>query len=182
VVRVAAVGLLVVLALGTLGSSFAWSLALSEECRRLERVDLSIEEMVDLKQKVDDAVREGRNDVVLSGDETSFVLREFLRLPVYVQVEAGEVLMQAAVPRNDQCYNIDYRGAFTIAEGSAHLRPRILTIGELELADWVGEELALAPERVLDDPETLDLFAHLQRVEVDGDEVVVEVDDLEALR
>jgi len=175
------VGVLVTLAMLTLASSYVWSLALSDACQELERVDLSIEEMVALKKKVDDAVREGSNVVILTGPETSFVLREFLRLPVFIEVGEGQVGLQAAWPRDEQCYNVAFRGELAIVDGVAFLHPQTLMVGELDLSWWLGDTIEVSPMALTDD-DTVALLDHLQRVEVDGEHVRVEVDDLQALR
>jgi len=175
------VGVLLTLGLLTLVSSYVWSLALSEECDRLERVDLSLEQMVDLKKKVDASRRAGSNEVVLSGPETSFVLREFVHLPVFVQVEGGQVGVKAAVPRDDQCYNIDFRGELAIEGALATVRPSHLMVGELDLSWWLGEEVQVTPTDWVD-AETVEMLAHLQRVQIDGDTVRIQLDDLAGLR
>jgi hypothetical protein len=175
------VGVLALLAVGTLVSSWVWSMALQEACRPLERVDLSIDEMVDLKLKVDDSERQGSSELVLTGPEASFVLREYLSLPVYLEVHGDEVLLHAAVERDDQCYNIDYRGRVAVEEGVATVEPAALQVGDLDLGPWVSDSVTVDPEWLEGGAREL-LEEHVEHLRIEAGLVHLKVDDVRALR
>jgi len=180
-VRAVGVGVLVLLGVGTLGSSWVWSQALQDDCQTLQRVDLSIEEMVDLKLKVDESERAGSSELVLSAEEASFVLREHLRLPVYFALEGDDVVFQAAVKRDEQCYNLDYRGGLAIEQGVTTVEPRHLMVGDLDLGTWVGDSVSLEPDWIGGEAQQL-LEEHVEHVRIEKGQVIVKVDDVRALR
>lgn len=176
-----AVATLATLACATLVSSWLWSLALDDACRPIERVDLTIEEMVDLKLKVDASEREGSSELVLSGEEASFVLREHLRLPVYLEVHGDEVALRAAVPYDEQCYNVAYRGGLAVEHGIATATPTELVVGELDLAGWLGPSVEVQPGWLEGEAREL-MKDHVEHVRIEAGQVFVKVDDVRALR
>jgi len=179
--RGVAIGVVVSVAAGCAIVGWAWSMASQPGCVELQRADLSLSEMVEVKLKVDESERAGSSPLEFSGRETSFLMREVLQLPVFVDVSGDEMVVQAAIAREDYCYNVDFRGEVTVTNGVAVVRPTRVRIGDLDLSRWVNGAWSLGPV-LLGDSSAGELMSHLERLEVHADRVSIKVDDVGALR
>jgi len=165
----------------TVIASWLWGQMLQPTCREVPRPDLSLQEMVDVKLKVDDAEREGSAPFRLSGREASFMLRDVLRLPMHVELDDGEVHLKASLPYHDDCYNIDYVGGALLEDGVAHLHPTRFQIGDLDVSSWVDGATEVSTLGWIS-PEAVELLAHVESLRIENDQVVIDVDDVRALR
>jgi hypothetical protein len=172
---------LVMLVAATLGSSWVWSRMLQPTCRDIARPDLSLQEMVDVKLKVDESERQGSAPIRLSGREATFVLRDVLRLPMRVDVEDDQVHFEAAMPYRDACYNIDYQGRAALADGVATLEPSRFRVGDLDVTNVAEGPTPIARLGWVS-PDIVEVLGHLESLEVEGAELVVHIDDVRALR
>lgn len=173
--------LVVVLFAATGISSWLWGRMLQPECVEVPRADLSLQEMVDVKVKVDDSERAGSSELVFDGAEASFVLREVMRQPLYVETDGPRLRLVGAFPYRDQCYNLDYDGGVVIENGVAELDPERFRVGDLDLTAWVQRPIALADVGWVS-ADAAALLVHLEWLRVDGGTVRVKVDDVRALR
>jgi len=161
--------------------SWLWGQMLQPVCNEIQRPDLSLQEMVDVKLKVDDSERQGSAPLRLSGREATFVLREVLRLPMHVEVHDGAMTLDAAMPYRDACYNIHYEGSAEVREGVATLAPSRFVIGELDVAPWTEGDTELAQLEWVS-PTVAEMMTHVESLRIDGAEVVVDIDDVRMFR
>jgi hypothetical protein len=172
--------------LGTLAALLALavglrSLAISEECATLPRELLTVDEMVALRQRVDDYVADPSAPIAFSGREASFVVREILGVPAWVDAEGSDVSAQFRVPSGTRCYDVSFRGTFDVKDGVAHVVPSSLVVGRLDLSPLAaGRPYAFAPARVDSEP-ARDLLGHVVRLWVSDGIVKFHVDDPSAL-
>ncbi len=174
-------GVVVVLLGLTVTSSYLWGQMLQPDCREIARPDLSLQEMVDVKIKVDESERQGSAPIRLSGREATFLLREMLRMPMHVEIDDGSIHLEAALPYRDACYNVDYLGGAALDGGLAHLEPDRFVVGTIDVADWVGGTTDVATLGWVS-PDAVEMLAHVESVHIEGGEIIVDIDDVRALR
>ena len=165
----------------TLWTSWLWGQTLQATCQEIERPSLTLEEMVDVKLKVDESERQGSAPLRLTGREATFVLREVLRLPVRIQVEDGHLQLQAALPYRDDCYNITYDGTAELHDGMVTLSPSHFVVGDLDLSTWAQGATPLSQLAWIS-AEASDMASHLESLHIDGDHVVVDIVDVRVFR
>lgn len=178
--RGVAVGVSITLAALVGVTAIVWSRAVDERCETLPRADLSLQEMADIKLKVDASEREGSTPIEFSGREASFVVRDVLGLPIYIDVDGDEMVAQAAVQRASSCYNVYFKGRVAVSDGVVSIVPRELRVGAVDLSWWVARR-AFGPG-VLREAGADELISHVERLDVAEDRLTVKVDDVGALR
>lgn len=177
-----AVGLVLTVVVLVAAAAWLWSLALSDECEELQRADLSIDELVAIKRRVDDYRRDPTAPLHLSGREASFLLREQWRYPVFVSLGDDRVRVQATVPDDRGCYNVHFEGRVSVQQGVAAVRASSLVVGRLDLTPWIdGRSFEVRPAD-LSGPHASFLLEQMILLQVEGDEVAVRVEDPKALK
>lgn len=162
-------------------SSWAWNQMLQPACREIARPDLSLQEMVDVKLKVDESERQGSAPIRFSAREATFVLREVLRLPMRVDVTDGHLHFEAAMPYRDACYNVDYQGVAEIAGGVATLHPAAFHVGDLDVASLATGPTPIARLAWVS-ADAMEALGHVESLRVEGSEIIVDIDDVRAIR
>ncbi len=180
--RGVAVGVGATLVTLSVGAAYAWSLAVSGSCGDLERADLSIDELVAVKRRVDAYRRDPSTALHLSGREASFVLREQWRYPVFVALHGDELELNAQVESASGCYDIGFRGQVTVDAGVAQIVPSALRVGDLDLSRWAaGHGFQLRPTH-LSTGHASALLGQMTHLHIADGEVALRVEDPGALK
>jgi hypothetical protein len=175
-VALAAIALLVGLAAGV---GFGWRAAMeqtlvSSSCVPLERVDLEVAEIVDLKQRWRSYSRDPGSEAHLevSPREATFLLRGESALGVWLGAEGDHLLAKVTVPQEGGCYNVEYQGKLEISDGMALLDVEQLRVGHTDLTELAGlggaiggARQAVRPEDV-EDPTLKAQLANIRHLEV----------------
>jgi hypothetical protein len=180
--RGVAVGVLLTLLTLAGGGLYLWSLALSDECEELQRADLSIDELVAIKRRVDAYRRDPSSTLHLTGREASFLLREQWRYPVFVSLEGEQMRVQATIPDDRGCYNVHFQGHVSVDDGVAAVRATHLDVGELDLTGWIAERSFEVQPADLSGPHASFLLDQMTLLEVADGQVAVQVEDPKALK
>lgn len=174
--------LLLALLAGGIATSWLWSRALSRECATLEREDLSLEEMVAIKRRVDAYRRDLEGSLELSGREASFLVREYLRVPGWLAVEADALHLELRIPDGQECYNVSFEGRVGVLDGVAAVEPERLVIGQLDLTRLLRGRSIELRGRQLGSASVAALLDHTTSLQIHEDTIELRVDDPEALR
>ena len=172
--------------LGTLASLLAMlvglrSLAISDECATLPREELTVDEMVALRLRVDAYTADPSEPLAFSARETSFVVREVLGVPAWVDASGSDVTAEFRIPSGPRCYDVSFTGTFDVKDGVAHLVPSRLVVGRLNVSPLAaGRQIALEPSHVESD-RARDLLGHVVALWVADGRVNLRVDDPQAL-
>jgi hypothetical protein len=172
--------------LGTLAGLLAMvvglrSLAISDGCATLPREELTVDEMVALRLRIDAYTADPSEPLAFSARETSFVVREVLGVPAWVDAQGGDVTAEFRVPSGSRCYDVSFTGTFEVKDGVAHLVPSELVVGRLNLSALAaGRRVALEPSHV-ESVRARDLLGHVVALWVADGRVNLRVDDPEAL-
>lgn len=170
-----AVGLAVVGA--SCGAAIVFRLASAPECAELPREDLTLREMGSLRRAVETYKHDPSVPLTLDSRQASFLLREEFELLAWFSTDDGHLSGEARLPREGRCWNVAFQGEVAVDEGRATVTPDDLRIGDLPLG-WLvrGRTFEFGPERVTEEKAAV-LLGHLASLRVDGDRVVVKVDD-----
>lgn len=156
--------------------------AFEAECRELPREDLGLVELGQLRRVVDRYKARPEVPMRLTPRQASFLLREEFELPVWVNVVGGELTFESRVPRFGRCWSVSFDGDIAVRDGVATVRPRQLIIGHLSLTPLVGGWSWEVVPLHLQLPRARELLAHVASAELDGDEILLTVDDPSWLR
>lgn len=153
-------------------------------CEPFAVSDLSIEEMIAIKRRVEQYERDPSAPLTLNGREASFLLADNMRYPVRVALDGTEVEAELAVPQRgtERCYNIDFRGKVTIDEGVARVVPSRLTIGELDLSGWLAGTQLVVEDTDLSGEHARRLLSRTRHLEVIDSHLLVQIDDMRSFR
>ena len=165
-----------------LGLGWLWSRAVAPECAELRREDLSIDEMVAIKRRVDDYRRDPSTPLELSGREASFLVREHLRLQAWLGVQGDEVAVDLRIPERQRCYNVSFHGQVEVVDGVAHVVPSSLVVGRLDLTWWAGGSSYEIRSGQVGEEAAADLLEHVTSMRVVQGRIALEVDDPEILK
>ena len=151
---------------GTLviGTAYFVSQATSLECEDLEQEDLSIDDIVSLKDRTQAYQREPSSEawLELSGSEASFLLRDEAEYGLWLRPEGDRLGARVTAPLRGICYNIEYEGSLDVEEGTAVLVPERLVVGSLDITPLMGGREYRFEARDVPDPV---LARHLQNTE-----------------
>ena len=158
--------------------SLMYSRARSTTCQPVEVVDISIDQLIALKRRKEAyQVDPFNNELALTGDEISFLLRGSVDFEIRLWFEEGKVRALAAVPREGGCYNIEFFGRVEVDDGTVIIAPQDVTVGDMDFAPWVaGRVYSLLPED-FEDPLVVEQLHNTMRVEVRGSQLYIQVDD-----
>lgn len=187
--------ILVALVVGVgLGVGLGWRAAvsrtlLSARCDVFERVDLSIDDIVDLKKRWKAFLRESDSNprFDLSPSEIAFLLSGESEIDIALVVEHDELVARIAVPMPRGCYNIRFRGQLRIDDGLAVVEPKQLVIGGTDISELGALGGALGGSRQVIGPDDLqdeDLAARLRNIQslrIEGGQVRVSFVDPHAV-
>jgi hypothetical protein len=170
------------LAIGIASALYAtwlWDRALSDGCDAWEVTDLSMGELIALKQRKDAYQHDPSPDAALelSGQEISFLMRDVLDYGVFVRFLDGDVDALVAIPGRNGCYNVRFVGTVEVDEGVAVVVPRVLVVGEADLSGLVGGlRLVVRPED-LADPGVAESLQNTERLDIEGDRLRLRLSD-----
>jgi hypothetical protein len=162
-----------------------YRLATSEACGLLPREDLSLREMADLRHVLDGyktRIERLGPPLELTSRQTAFLLREELDVPAWIEVHGPVLRLEGRFTGGNpegRCWNVTYRGSFRVEGGQAYVVPDTLWVGRLDLGWWLRDQrVRLPPVLVkLGGLRLVDLFSHLELLELGGDKVSVRLDD-----
>jgi hypothetical protein len=127
--------------------------ALSDSCEQWSAPELQMDTLRSMKARLDAYRADPRPDaeIELTGDEISALLQDEVPYSVRVQVIGADTAdVTIAAPQSEGCYNIHYRGAVAVQDGSLVLVPEAMRVGDSNLGPIVaGRTMALDPERWL---------------------------------
>lgn len=148
--RVASIVAMAVLVTGALGVSTVYRAMFSSTCQEIEYVDLPIELVIDVKQRKEAyQLDPAGNQLALSGDELSFLVRGMYAFKIRIWFAEGQTRVMGAFPRDTGCYNVDAIGDLTIESGVLTFDADQLVVGEIDLATFgLGGPWRVTPEDV----------------------------------
>ena len=114
----------------------------STDCAVVEEVEFTVDELIALKERVQTYQSAHAADafVELSDEELSFVISNRMDVKARVFFSGDSVEGRAVVPaRQGACYNVDFKGRFTVEDGVATFTPSHLVIGALNLTGLLAE-------------------------------------------
>ena len=168
------VGCAGVLTLGLLG------LVITDECVDLKPSDLELVEIGNLQKRVRAHAADPNQPLVLSGDELSFLVGDYLEYPVRVSVRDSRLFALVTLVQSPGCINVAFEGGVEVQGGFADVTVNKLAVGHLGLTGVLqGETYRLAPEDV-PSGRASDLLDHVMSLTVEGEEVRVMVRDVGA--
>ncbi len=182
-------GLVGLVAAGSIMSAiygtWIYRLALSPECAEVQKVDLSMDEIIALKRRRERYQRNPLPDahLELTGSELSFLLRnKAYAFKIYLELFDNEVTVRGSLPREQGgCYNLAFHGRMTVVQGVARMHPNSLVIGEADLTSWAnwytGDEGILLFSKDMPDPRSADLLANITSMRIEAGMAIVQVRD-----
>lgn len=163
----------------------AWALHLARPaaCQPMPMSDLSLDEMISVKRRIQAHERDPSATMALTGAEASFLLRDNLNYPVQIAVHEDTVSARLALPdETGRCYNVAFEGHVDVRDGVAHVVPASLVVGDLDLTPMLaGTSMAIDPRDVTSE-HVRALLSHVRVLEIVDGHLVVRIDDLKALR
>lgn len=163
------------------GSWAAWAVG-PEPCMEIRHAQFTIDELIVTTDKVRAYESEPEGELVLSGREVSFVLADGLKFPVWIETRGDELFVQAALPQEELCYNVEFQGQVVVGDGHAEVVPSSLTVGRLDVSPVVkGRPFAASAEDIESDLAKR-LLEQMVTMRVSGDQVHVAVRDPRSLR
>ena len=137
----AAVAATLVVVLGGLGWVW-WTLSgtASDSCEEWAEVDLSIREIVALKDRRRRYQRAYSESAYfeMSGREASFLLKGETEYGVWLEAVGDRLMAHVTAPAEDHCYNIDFVGRIEVHDGAPRLEPESLEVGHTDLTWWLS--------------------------------------------
>ena len=180
--RVGIGGATVLLGMFSLGASFVWYAAGPATCMELEQVELSLEQIGDIKRRVEGYEQRPEGTLSLSGDEASFILADNLNYPVHLQASGDEVTAQLALPENGSCFNIEFSGKLEVDQGVARVVPSKLLVGSLNLSGWASGRAFRVDRSLISGNDAGKLLDQTRSLKVVDGQLVVQIDDPTSLR
>ncbi|TVQ91311.1 MAG: hypothetical protein EA397_09620 [Deltaproteobacteria bacterium] len=178
-----------------MGVGLGWRAAvqrtlLSARCEPIERVELSIDDIVALKRRWKRFLRASAQELAhfdVSPAELAFLLSGESSADIALQATGDRLVARAAVPMASGCYNIYFQGGFRIDEGVAILEVERLVIGDTDISDLGalggalgGSRQVVAPED-LQDEDLAGRLRNIQRLRIEEGRVRVRFVDTEAV-
>jgi hypothetical protein len=158
------------------------SVALRRPCVTPAPSELSLAGMADVKRRVDQHSRDPSVPLVLDGEGATFLLADYLEFPVRIDVQGGLVSARLAVPVGQTCFAVGYDGGVEVDEHGALLTPERLVVGDLDLSAVARLRQWRAGPDDMWRPAAAELLAAIRYLRVEGDEVVLRIDDPWSLR
>jgi hypothetical protein len=152
----------------------------SAKCEEFEKVDLSIDEIVNLKGRWKKYLYDDTGEAVLrlSGREASWLLSAESEVHVWMKAANDRIDAKIAAPTSEGCYNVHYQGKLNVVDGTAVLDADSLIVGGVEMSELMGSGLMRAmrvvtPEDLRDNEALADKLEGVQLLRVRGDELHV---------
>ena len=154
------------------------TLVITDECVDLKPSDLELVEIGNLQKRVRAHATDPTQALVLSGDELSFLVGDYLEYPVRLSVQDSRLFALVTLVQSPGCINVAFEGGVEIQGGLADVTVNKLAVGHLGLTNLLqGETYRFTPEDV-PGGRASDLLAHVASLVVEGDEVRVTVHDV----
>ena len=154
--------------------------ARSPTCDEVERVDLTLQQMGQIKRKVD--MHRLGNPLAITAEEASFILNDHLRVPIHLKTQHNELLAHLAVPDDGRCWNVVFQGTVDVHKGVAEIKPRVLQIGSVDLSAFAHGRTLQLDHRDLGEHPARKLLASTQRLTHKDGTLVMEIDNIAALK
>ena len=156
----------------------------SPTCEAWAPVDLSIDELIQLKRRKEAYQNSADPTAALSvdGPQATALLRETVAFDVRLLV-VDDLVDATLVARwdEDDCYNVHYVGHLEVRDGVAFATPENLFIGEIDWSGWVhGWRFEIGPDRVRD-PAVAKALTNTEKLKVDGGQITFRLYDPWAL-
>lgn len=158
------------------------SVLFGERCTVVERVDLDMAELADLRARTSVYRRDPSDPLVLSPRELTWVLSEQYHTPVWVEAEGRRARVSRPLRLDaSSCVDVRFEGRVTIRDGDMELRPDVLVVDGWDLP-VEGAKFELRVDDIEEDePELVRLLQAVDRLDVRGGRFVVELSDSEVL-
>lgn len=157
-----------------------YGFAAAGDCGQLPREDLSLREMADLRNLID-AYKVDDTPLALTARQASFLLREELKVPAWLEIVGATVRVEARLPNGppERCWSVTYRGTFQVEGGHAYVVPDLVRIGRLDLGWWLAEQRMELPEVVVvaGGPKFTEFFSHVESLQVADGGLTLQLDD-----
>ena len=138
------VGALGVLVLAGAGYGYyLWGSAISTDCEARPAPKLSIDELIDMKERLAVYQRDRSEDAYLplSIEELGFLIATKTEIVGDYRLTPQGLEAQMMVPRDDgTCYNVDFLGLVDVHRGDILVRPIRLIVGSLDMTTWFQPE------------------------------------------
>lgn len=164
------------------GLTSVGSLVFGERCTAVERVDLDMAELADLRARSSAYRQDPSNPLVLSARELTWVLSEQYHTPVWVEAEGRRARLARPLRLGEgSCVDVAFAGRVEIRDGDVELRPDTLVVDGWNVP-VSGAKFELTVDEIEeDDPELVRLLQAVDRLDVRGGRFVVELSDAEVL-
>lgn len=154
--------------------------AKSASCDEVQRVDLTLEEMGQIKRKVD--MHRLGDPLSITGEEASFILNDHLRVPIHLQTQHDELLAHLALPDNGRCWNVMFRGTVQVDDGIAQIVPTELHIGNVDLSSFARGRTIQVDHRSMGEHPARKLLSSTQLLTLQDDKLIMKISNIAALR
>jgi hypothetical protein len=148
----------------------------------IEQADMTLEELVAVKNRVQDYQRNPEGALRLSAKEASFILADNLKYSVWLQAEGDKLTVALALREDELCWNIGFTGTVSVEKGVATVVPSKLQIGALDFTPLALGKVYNFDRSDLDGPQAGRLLAQTQSLRIDDGWLEVKLDDPGSLR
>lgn len=137
--------------------AWAWSRALSPMCAVVPTSELTIDDLIAFKQRVELYKQDPTKRLHLSDAELSMVLRAKTDAPIHIELIGEDLEVAFALPASrGGCYNVDFHGRARVDGSKMAVTPTRLVVGELDLTPVVrGTVMNLSPDHMPSDKSRL---------------------------
>jgi hypothetical protein len=175
-------GLVVLTLVMFVGAFSVWTVAVSDECAPLQHADLTLRQIGDLKHRVEAHEADESGELVLSGEEASFLIADNLHYPIWMTLDGSNVVATLALQDNGRCYNVEFEGQINIEDGVANIVPDLLVVGGLDLTRVTGtQDFDLEPDD-LKSPHAQRLLSQTRHLQIRDSHMHIMVSNLGSLR
>lgn len=152
----------------------------STECPEVRWVDLDVDDIVILKDRLQVYRLDPDPDaeLTLDGNEATFLLRDLLPYDIDLVVD-GEHVTAVVVRELEEegCRAILFEGTLEVDDGTVRLEPDRLRVGDAELAGLLGPFSVRVSSSRLADEDAAELLANIQHLRVADGALHIRFDD-----
>lgn len=158
------------------------SLVFGERCSPVQRVDLDMAELADLRARSSAYRRDPTEPLELSPRELTWVVSEQFHTPMWIEAEGRHATIARPLRLDaSSCVDIAFDGRLEVRDGDVELRPTTLVVDGWSLP-VSGARFEFTVDEVEEDDDGLQrLIRAVDRLDVRGGRFLVELTDTEVL-
>ena len=163
-------------------ASGMWYAAGPARCAEIPQAEMSLNEILTIKDRVTAYERDNSGSLTLSAKEASFILADNLKYPLWLEADGDQLSATLAVPERDRCWNIAFTGAVSVDSGVAQVQASSLQVGALDLSAVAAGRSMSVRKRDIKGRHARRLLGQTRKLRVSDGQLVVELDDPSSLR